>query len=375
MSCVEQPVGTVLSNSFGFGGNNGCLVIGDGKTQHSTTVPQASGYLAVHGSGCLTGAGLLPVTLQHLQKGLSAAGLLPDAFLAEHLPPRLIRRVKRLARLALLLGQEAVDDTQGKENPAAVFMGTGWGALSETWDFLDRLTSSGEQFPSPTDFVGSVHNSPAGQVAVRLQARGANVTASGGDYSFEQALFTAQTLLPATGQSALLIGADEGHAQFSRLLDRSVETGNLADGGGALYVNRDCAQARCLARLAFYGRGGGHDLPEQMLAALGGVDSLRQQPLLVFAGIPAADREVGDEQLSRFLDLVGESTPVWRYRSFTGEFASASAVAAVMAVQSLEAGAFPGSLVGGQEVPLSTGSRILVLGTGQCLTAMEFQRP
>nr|WP_320011252.1 beta-ketoacyl-[acyl-carrier-protein] synthase family protein [uncultured Desulfobulbus sp.] len=372
---AEWSVETVLSNSFGFGGNNGCLVIGAGGSTQPIAADHETVYLAVHGTSCLTGAGLLPTTFARLQEGEAVAGQLPDTVLAEHLPPRQIRRVKRLARLALLLAQETVEDTRREETPGAVFMGTGWGALSETWDFLDRLTSSGEQFPSPTDFVGSVHNSPAGQVAMRFQATGANVTVSGGDYSFEQALLAAQTLLPQSGQSALLIGADEGHAQFSPLLDRSVAAGPLSDGGGALYVNRDWSGAQCLLRLAFYGRGGGRDLPEQMLAALGGMHTLQEQPLVVFAGLPAAGREEGEEQLRQFLALLGAEPLVWRYRSFTGEFASASAVAAALAVQCLEVGFVPGSLIGGQDLLLPAGSRILVLGTGQCLTAMECVQP
>lgn len=374
-TCTERPVATVLSNSFGFGGNNGCLVIGRpesglvGRTQHHDDV------LAVHGRACLTGAGLLTATMEHLHLGLPVAGMLAPEQVASRLPAKLIRRIKRLARLTLLLAGEAHADALGKEQPGAVFMGTGWGALSETWDFLHRLSESAEQFPSPIDFVGSVHNSPASQVAMLFNATGANVTASGGDYSFEQALLAAQTLLPTSGQSALLLGADEAHAKFSPLLDPSVAAGPLADGGGALYVNRDRDQARCLVRLTFYGRGGDDDLPERMLAALGGAAALLENTAAVFAGVPAACRAEGDRQLIRFFDLLGTPLPLCLYRAYTGEFASASAVAAVLASAFVEAGRIPGALVGDNDIVLHPGDRLLVLGTGQCLTAMEFFRP
>jgi len=374
-ACAEKPVATVLSNSFGFGGNNGCLVIGQPGSRSVDRPQQRDDFLAVHSSACLTGAGLLPATLEQLHQGLPVAGMLPPEQVASRLPAKLIRRIKRLARLALLLAGEAHTNAMGKEQPGAVFMGTGWGALSETWDFLHRLSESAEQFPSPTDFVGSVHNSPASQVAMLFNATGANVTTSGGDYSFEQALLAAQTLLPESGQSALLLGADEGHAKFSPLLDPSVAAEALADGGGALYVNRDREQARCLARLAFYGRGGGDDLPERMLAALGGVTALQANTAAVFAGVPSANRTEGERQLIRFFDLVGEPLPLCRYRDFTGEFASASAVAAVMAAAFVEAGRVPGALIGGNDIALHPDDRLLVLGTGQCLTAMEFFRP
>ncbi|MDR2548915.1 MAG: beta-ketoacyl-[acyl-carrier-protein] synthase family protein [Desulfobulbus sp.] len=374
-ACTERPVTTVLSNSFGFGGNNGCLVIGRPGSEPPGRPPPPDDWLAIHASACLTGAGLLQPTLERLCLGLPVAGQLAPEQVAGYLPAKLVRRIKRLARLTLLLADEACADAASAERPDAVFMGTGWGALSETWDFLHRLTESAERFPSPTDFVGSVHNSPAGQVAMRYNATGANLTASGGDYSFEQALLAAQTLLPASGRPALLLGGDEGHAQFSPLLDPSVAAGALADGGGALYVNRNRERARCLTRLAFYGRGGGSDLPEQMIAALGGPATFRQRTAAVFVGVPAAQQAEGNRQLTRLFDLIGKPLPICRYREFTGEFASASAVAAVLASAFVEAGRVPGALVGGDDIVLHPGDRLLVLGTGQCLTAMEFFRP
>ncbi|MBV5318220.1 MAG: beta-ketoacyl synthase chain length factor [Desulfobulbaceae bacterium] len=372
---LARPVGTVLSNSFGFGGNNGCLVFGRDESSPTVNQKERGDLLAIHGSACLTGAGLKPSTLAQLHVGASIAGMLAPNQLEAQLPPRLIRRIKRLARLALLLASSAHEDTEGKEKPAAVFMGTGWGALSETYDFLSRLTESAEQFPSPTDFVGSVHNGPASQVAILFQATGANVTTSGGDYSFEQALLAAQSLLEATDQSALLLGADEGHDPLSFRLDPSITSGPLADGGGALYVNRDPSGARGLVRLAFYGRGQADDLPDRLIAALGGAACIQNDYAAVFAGVPAGIWDQGNRQLAGFLGRIGKGLPVCRYRDFTGEFASASAVAAVMAVSFLEAGCIPGALVGGADVPLESNQKILVLGTGHCLTAMEFMRP
>ena len=72
----------------------------------------------------------------------------------------------------------------------------------------------------------------------------------------------------------------------------------------------------------------------------------------------------------------GLHTPVLRYREFTGEFASASAVAAVMAASFLAAGKVPGPLVSGDPLTLAPGKdAILVLGLGQYISAMEFCRP
>lgn len=374
----DQPVATVLSNSFGFGGNNGCLVIGraDSERRYLACRGNHTGLLAIHGSACLTGAGLKDATLAALKTGAAVAGMVGTDLIQKHLPAKQIRRIKRLARLSLLLATAAHEDSKRADKPSSVFMGTGWGALSETYDFLNRLQESAEQYPSPTDFVGSVHNGPASQIAMLFNATGANVTTSGGDYSFEHALLAADHLLEETGHSALLLGADEGHEPLSSRLDPSIAAGSpLADGGGALYINRDPQGAQCLVRLSFCGKGPEEEMPTALLDALGGKEGMRRGCAAVFAGIPAGMSDQGDRQVEHFRTRIGDRLPLCRYRRFTGEFASASAVAAVLAASCIEAGVIPGALVDGEDIILSHGMKIVVLGTGRFLTAMEFFRP
>ena len=371
---TSQRTTVVLSNSFGFGGNNGCLVISkaDSLAPPPLAPRRSSAGLAVHGCSCLTGAGNTVATMSRLAQGLPVAGMVDLGSLSENLPSRLVRRLKRLPRMTLSLASGAHADSGFEANPSAVFMGTGWGALSETYDFLTRLTDSQEQFPSPTDFVGSVHNGPAGQAAIMFGATGANITASGGDYSFEQALLAVDLLMGEEEESCLLLGADEGHQVLSPLLDPSIAPGTpLADGGGALCLSRKREGARCLVRVPFYQSSATEGGIDSLIAALGGVQTLNSKYALLLAGIPAAVREEGEVQLARFREQSGCKAPVIRYRELTGEFASASAVAAVMAVSFLASREVPGGT-------FSFGSNkdaILVLGLGSYLSAMEFSRP
>jgi len=372
---LARPVRTVLSNSFGFGGNNGSLVIGQVKSLPIAPPSPEKAPLAVHGIACLTGAGLTEATLGRFQAGQAVAGMIATEELAAHLPTRLVRRMKRLSRLGLLLAINAHADVAQGGKPSAVFMGTGWGALSETVDFLQQLDDTGQRFPSPTDFVGSVHNGVASQIAIHFGATGANVTTSGGDYSFEQALLAADSLLENTGQSALLLAADEGHERLSPLLDPSIQPGSdLADGGGALYVSRDSGNARCLVSIPFYQKAAAAGMAERLIEALGGAARIAEEFAALFVGIPRATAEQGNRQLADFLARIGSPIPVWPYRQFTGEFASAAAVAAVLAVSSLESGVLPLWLTGGESISLGAGRKILVLGTGRYLTAMECAR-
>lgn len=375
---VSHPTTAVLSNSFGFGGNNGCLVITKPDAfPQAASINQARNGLAIHGIACLTGAGDTAATMSQLAQGFPVAGTAELAAISRKLPPRLIRRLKRLSRMTLALAAGAVEDSGLDGQPASVFMGTGWGALSETYDFLTGLVDSGDQFPSPTDFVGSVHNGPAGQAAIMFGATGANITVSGGDYSFEQALLAADLCLENTGEKALVLGADEGHHVLSPLFDPSIAPqAPLADGGGAFFLSRKSEGAACLVHIPFYPRPATEGCIDSLLESLGGVQILQGRYALLLAGIPAAEREEGERQLTGFLEKSGLTAPVVRYRQFTGEFASASAVAAVMAVSFLAAGKAPGKLVSGDDIALEgrTGG-ILLLGLGRALSALEFSRP
>ncbi len=370
----EGAVQAVLSNSFGFGGNNGSLIIGAPGAFPRQSSPRSRGALAIQGYACLSGAGNTAATMERIKSGVSAAGMAGLDQVSENLPPQLIRRLKRLPRMTLSLAVMAHKNAGFADlKPDSVFMGTGWGALSETHDFLARLHASNEQFPSPTDFVGSVHNGPASQAAIMFGATGANITASGGDYSFEEALLAADLMVHDIERPALIIGADEGHAVFSPLFDASVEPGTtLADGGGAFCVNRVTKGAKCCISVPFFADSKADKVIEALVASLGARENGQCGHALVLVGIPAAMQGEGETQLEEFLALAKLSAPVIRYRRFTGEFTSASAVATAFAASFLEAGVIPGSFIGGNDRVLDAlRNKILVLGLGQYITAME----
>lgn len=365
---TRTPVHTVLSNSFGFGGNNAALLIGRASGAKPPAVPASGDPFTVVGFAALTGAGHTGSTLDRLNRELSCSGKLAEEALCDGLPPRLIRRVKRLSQIALALSEEARKSDTGP-SPDAVFFGTGWGCLSETQDFLHGLFETGEKFSSPTDFIGSVHNAPAGQIALLTRAEGANLTLSGGDYSFEQALFAAQMLV-TDETPVLVLGADEAHETLSPLFDPSVTPATpLSDGGGALLLQRVRNSSGPIVELKYFKTGFENDPgelpdPEELVYQLGGPEAVNKRYKLLLAGIPAALRPLGSAQLNRFLELTGFSGKVIDYRRLTGEFATAASVATVFAASLVKAGhdLFPGP---------AAPRAVLVLGLGSALTAIE----
>ncbi len=373
LSSRDASVRTVLSNSFGFGGNNACIVIGTpaGSTPHPVAMAEP-GPMAVVAGACVTGAGGTDQTLARLAAGGSCRGVCGLDEISANLPARQIRRLKYLPRLALSLAAEVQARAGAAGPPSAVFYGTGWGALSETHGFLKSLFETGEKFPSPTDFVGSVHNAAAGQAAIMLGATGANVALSGGDSSFEQALWAACHLERGADRTALVIGADEYHDPLTALFDPSVSMDTIPSAGGAaLLLASDPSAAPVTVFPAFYALSKNHsDIVAALLQALGGPERVITRFGLVLAGIPAAERQPGVAQMEAFLARSGFDGPVSDYRNAIGEHASASAVAVVLATAFVQAGHAPGALCRGRAARLE-GQGCLVLGFGKRVAATE----
>jgi 3-oxoacyl-(acyl-carrier-protein) synthase len=359
---VREPtrarVSTVLSNSFGFGGNNACLVLQapaalDGPPPE--VAPSSLPAFRVAGSACLTAKGGLDDTWNALTAGQSAAGFVPDTVFSKAVQASFVRRLKRLPRLMLALAQTAHTASGHTAPPEFVAVGTAWGPLAETQDFLRKLFETAEQFSSPTDFIGSVHNAPVGHVALLLGATAPNLTCSAADRSFAQALLCASLGL-ATGKASALIMAAEAHeARLSPLFDEAAATGPLASDGGAAFVlvPDDAAPG---TRLRWLGESGGMKL----LHGLPG----RYDAILV--SVPASHGPETADQIAKLAEAMSPC-PIVTIRDLLGQHASVGATAAVIAARAVLEGALPFAAA---PFPLPR-KRLLLLELGPRTAAIE----
>jgi 3-oxoacyl-[acyl-carrier-protein] synthase-1/3-oxoacyl-[acyl-carrier-protein] synthase II len=370
-----STVRLAMANSFGFGGNNAALVLGDPSLARSGDVPRGVRAFEVLGVSCVTGAGDLRASLEALRAGVSLAGVLPDEEMTRSLPRQKLRRLKRLTRMALSLTATAATGRDGPLRIGSVFYGTCWGALSELHDFLVHLFESGEEFSSPTDFVGTVHNAVGGHVALWNGARGANVTTTAGDTSFEEALFLA-SLLAARDEPLLVLGADEEHPVFSPRLYASHDATTPADGGGALVLRpagRD--PARTVVRCAYLGPHDASRSMDEVVAALGGADRVGSAYAGCWIDVPSAEREDGEARRRSFVELSGFRGPCWDVRSVLGQFPTVSAAATALSVAVVESGEAP-AVCAGATGPLSLDGRgLLLLSLGRRVAAIEVLPP
>jgi len=366
-----QPTHTqlTLSNSIGFGGNNASLVLGSPSLSIPDIKSNHSGWLEVLAASCLTGSGNIQNTWEAFRQGKPCLGDVSSDALSKNLPPRLVRRWKRLPRLAMALTMDALEQCPDESRPNAVLFSTGLGALSETHDFLKQLYDSDWSLSSPIDFMGSVHNAPAGHLAEYLGAKGANLTFSGQNYSFEQSVLSTWLLARPGDQPYLLVGADEAHPQLTPILNPPANRdGVLNDGGGALILRpTKIKNGLCLRPLFFKGPTENTEEAES-LADL--ISTQGQVYGAIMVGIPANQRDLGQAQLDALTSILGATCPAIDYRRLLGDHHTVAAVATSLACCMVKEGQFPSGLTGSEAKPLE-GRPLLLLTLGEYVVANE----
>jgi 3-oxoacyl-(acyl-carrier-protein) synthase len=196
----------VMSNSFGFGGNNGVLIFSQPETIPQTRLPKKI-QIAIGGIGVIAPTAIVE---KQITAPLPAGrGLVHScgALDVSLLNPNQRRRLSRLQQMALITARKshAPDESQR----VAVTIGTGLGCLEDAGAFIENLISKDEREPMPSRFPNSVHNSPAGQVAIDQKARGMNCAPTVGEITFESALWNGISQLTINEADCALVGATD----------------------------------------------------------------------------------------------------------------------------------------------------------------------
>jgi 3-oxoacyl-[acyl-carrier-protein] synthase II len=195
----------VMSNSFGFGGNNAVLIFSKPETIPLTRTPE-SRPMAITGLGVI-GPGA--IAEREIEKPLPpgkvlvhGCGALADTAL---LTPNQRRRFGRLVQMALIAARRS--HTPDPSQRLAVAVGTGLGCLEDAGVFLENLISKDEREPMPARFPNSVHNAPAAQIAIDQNACAMNSAPTMGEISFESALWQGMRQLEIGEADCALVGA------------------------------------------------------------------------------------------------------------------------------------------------------------------------
>ncbi|MCD5407323.1 MAG: beta-ketoacyl-[acyl-carrier-protein] synthase family protein [Desulfotomaculum sp.] len=398
-NCSRQhQVDVALSNSFAFGGNNACVVIGKYRaTRKPSPGRETAGEIVITGLGAVGAAGLgvaewwrcfssgeaswgaikeFDATAYRCQQGAEMPVLSPRGYTS----PGAWRRMDTLSRQALVASRLAWDDaglprTRETGPETAVIFATGSGPTETVAAFNRSIILKGPAAANPKLFPNTVMNAATGHICLAMGFKGPTSTITTGGVSGSTALIYASEILrQGMANVALVVCADEfnevllaGHDCLPGLLTTEKprpfdqrNSGALlgAAGIGLVLERRDLAeqrQARIYARLLGYGmtgdnykKGGVDPQGQEWTRAMS--DALKsagvQPEQLGYCAAAASGVATADRAEAVALSAVcGQSVPVGAPKSLTGDcMGSSGAVNVLAAVLALTKGELTPSL-------------------------------
>ena len=224
----------------------------------------------IHGIGVLGGFGCGRAALE---KARAAGGGAPQslsvptgqglvelpAFRADlapldnYVPKRVLRRMDRFARMALLGACLALEDAGQPMTGlggTGLILGSGRGATGATLAMLNSIFEAGDVCASPIHFANSLHNAATAHLALVLGVDGPAVTLSQGDISAAAALMTAKLWLQEKRVAQVLVGCVEELSEVLGYAWLKREGKSKAPGEGAAFLLLKDTPEEAMAELA-----------------------------------------------------------------------------------------------------------------------------
>ncbi|MBP5535450.1 MAG: beta-ketoacyl-[acyl-carrier-protein] synthase family protein [Bacteroidales bacterium] len=226
-TATAKPLRYVLSNAFGFGGNDSALLFAQSSAEPVpapkliTAEPISAQRPKVYLLSAAQISAQQPLCddwIEHPEPLTEPLTRSREADYKQFIPPLEARRMGRIIKRAIATAKTAID-TAGIGIPEAIITGTGLGCIENTEIFLDALCREGEDQMMPTRFMSSTHNTMSSLVAINLQDHGYNVTYAHNTVSFQSALMDAllQLRRGAIG-NAMVCAHDEMTPSYHALL-------------------------------------------------------------------------------------------------------------------------------------------------------------
>ncbi|MEY2549622.1 MAG: 3-oxoacyl-[acyl-carrier-protein] synthase [Verrucomicrobiota bacterium] len=197
----------------------------------------AAGAIGIDSFRALLDAGKSAITTvdRFDTEGLSAhnAALVIDFKARDYVPAMKLRRMNTLSRYAVSATRLAVDDAGiSLPNDAGVALGTAFGPVQTSVDYMQEYVAKGAALAPPQLFAESVANAPGSHIAIELDLRGFNVTITQRESSLlATAMFASGQIIKGTVPAAIIGGVEEVNEMVFSVLDR---LGALAHADGEL---------------------------------------------------------------------------------------------------------------------------------------------
>jgi len=194
-------------------------------------------------------------------------------------PPMQLRRMSKVVRMGVASAKQALKDA-GIETPHIITLGTAYGCLADTENFLEKLLTQEETMLTPTAFIQSTHNTVSGQIALLTNCQGHNFTFVHRGHSFETSLQETMMWLEEHKAnedfSVLTGGIDEltnhsfdimsrfGTYKHDEEIGNSFTEGTIAGEGAHLFIAGNVQTANSYAKCLDVMLCADHDIEKQL---------------------------------------------------------------------------------------------------------------
>jgi 3-oxoacyl-[acyl-carrier-protein] synthase II len=217
LRATRRPLRAAISSSFGFGGMDTALVLGNVERAPVAAPRPAKRSVIVTGIAALTPAGMFvgeDVADIPERAGIARAlvvELPPDALDADR-----ARRLDRASQLAAVATGHALAQagmpagtSEDARRDVGIVLGIAFGAVDATAEFMRRLRDKGARMVRPAEFPSLVPSSPAGHVSIYHGLGGPAVVVADLAASGECAIAQASELIRAGDVDRVCAGGIE----------------------------------------------------------------------------------------------------------------------------------------------------------------------
>lgn len=352
----------VLTNSFGFGGNDSSIVFASPKTSAQTEKYNINiKPVYINGTGCVSPFEFDKQSTEEEYDKPYFQIVKPNY--KEYINPKVLRRMSKIVRMGIVSSSKALTEA-GLEKPDAIITATGMGCQADTEKFLNAMIDNGEELLTPTSFIQSTHNTVGGSIALGQQNNGYNLTYVHRTFSFESALLDSILKLNANEAQNILLGGFDEITEESWLIKTKInfyknqaiaegdfltdkQEGAVAGEGSSFFVlgkeKTDSTYARVLDTKTFFRPEGDNSIINEIFSFLD-KNNLKEDDidLVVFGfnGDPNFDSIYSDIEEKHF-----KNSGTASYKQLCGEYDTSSAFAMWLSADILKNGNMPQDII------------------------------
>jgi len=357
----------ILTNSFGFGGNDSSIVFSalKKKTSGANKPKLLENPVFINGSGCVSPQNTLNNNYLHdniLEHDRNFLQIVKPNY-RDFIDIKVLRRMSKIVRMGMVSSATALQEA-AIEIPDAIMTATGMGCQNDTEIFLSSIIDDKEGLLAPTSFIRSTHNTVSGAIALAQQNHSCNLTFVHRTFSFESALLNSMMMLNNNKAKNILLGGFDEITEVSWLIKTKIEffktdpinnlqlfddkqKGALAGEGSSFFVlsneENDKSYAKILGVSMFFRPENNEEIKHKVLAFLNQYSMKAKDVDLVIMGFNG-DQEFDDIYRNIEKDLFAETSRA-NYKHLCGEYDTSAAFATWLAAGILKENKIPEAII------------------------------